>query len=125
MGLHVPVQDVTGPASSGFSFRLAQEPPGSMPGVGGVGQFHHPMIGPAQVQAEEIALLIFLVMISAGVMLLTESSRRHQHAMPRARVAHHHQHDHHHHWRRFGVVAVVAAVLLVLGLLLYPLIVRG
>jgi heme/copper-type cytochrome/quinol oxidase subunit 2 len=123
MGLHVP--DVSGPDLSGLNLRLAQEPPGSMPGVGTTGQFHHPSVGPAQVQAEEIALLIFLVMISAGVMLMTESARRHQHVMPRARVAHQHDHDHHHHWRRFSVVAIAVAVLLILGLLLYPLIVRG
>jgi Ca2+/H+ antiporter len=129
MSLHVPdVSGVSGPASSGHSYWQAQEPPGTMPGAGGAGQFHHPMVGPAQVQAEEVALLIFLVMISAGVMLLTESARRHQHAMPRdrARVAHHHHHhDHHHHWRRFSVVAMAVAVLLILGLLLYPVIVRG
>jgi hypothetical protein len=109
--------EAAGPDPGSLILRLAQEPPGSMPGPGAVMPFHHSIVQSSQVQAEEIALLICLVMISAGVMLLTESARRHQHAAPlRAPAAHHHDH---HPWRRYGLIAAVVAVLLIVGLMLF------
>lgn len=118
MSLHV--SEVAGPDPALSIPRLVQEPPGSMPGLGSAAPFHQPVTGASQVQTGEIALLICLVMISAGVMLLTESARRHQHAAPRLRApVAAHPHDHHR-WRRYGLIAAVLALLLIAGLLLYP-----
>lgn len=117
MSLHV--SGVAGPDPAVTIPRLAQEPPGSMPGLGTAAPFHHSVSGASQVQAEEIALLVCVVMISAAVMLLTETARRQQHVAPRLRApAAAHRHDHHR-WRRYGWIAAVVAVLVIVGLGLY------
>jgi hypothetical protein len=122
-GLSVVVPGPLAGHAAELGLRLVQEPPGTIPTLD-LNRSHHGS-GPQQVQAAEIAVLVCLALISAGVMLLTESARRHEHIAPRPRAPVAAQQHHPHRWRRYGILAAVLACLLIAGLLLYPLIAKG